>query len=440
MSLKSAITIIAIKERGSRNFARFACSALTIIIITGFLLPFLSSCSQPSLFFEEIIISEDIQKETNIAVIPKNEFDENTKKIFATVKYSRARGSDVWGFKWTNTENNMVVFDKSAAYKESQPDSYFSGIVSSDIYVTDDAQFMYPGTYIVEFYHNGELVKTASFNILKPVMKIREIFTSKEIDENGVPLDISGQFYQDETVYICIRTEYLVSGNSFKAVLKDSSQNVLKDTALLLENDYYEPSYIWFGFEPFSQAYEIKPGSYEVEIYLNDKLSKTAVFEIIEKPPVSFKKGDIYENEPYGFKIVIPDGWVYSEVKEEEAYIIDLSPGKEIPAAFIFIAAAAPPIKPYEDFIKSDAEENAMQNNWILIDSKSRHYNLNNFYPTLEVLFLYRDDSANNYAVAYSITEYKNNAYIFYAIAHEEEYGDAAQIIYFEILNSLEIK
>ena len=98
----------------------------------------MSSCGAPKLSFENIVISEDVKKDTNEPIDPKNEFDISAKQIFASVEYTRYKGSDIWQFKWTYLESGEIALDKGDKYNKDEPNTIFGGIVSSNIYTLDD--------------------------------------------------------------------------------------------------------------------------------------------------------------------------------------------------------------------------------------------------------------------------------------------------------------
>jgi hypothetical protein len=74
-------------------------AALLLILAMQFFLP---ACSPPAMSFGDIVISEDIDKESGAPVGTGNEFDININKIVATVSYSGVKGADKWAFKWIN--------------------------------------------------------------------------------------------------------------------------------------------------------------------------------------------------------------------------------------------------------------------------------------------------------------------------------------------------
>ena len=150
-----------------KNFIKKSTILIIVLIFILGLIPALSSCEQTKLSFENIVMSEDVKKDTNEPINPKNKFDVSTKQIFATVKYIGAKGSDNWQFKWTYLESGDMVLDKEEKFNKDEPNTIFEGIVASNIYTIDD-KLIPAGNYKVEFFNNGVLVNTANFKVNSP--------------------------------------------------------------------------------------------------------------------------------------------------------------------------------------------------------------------------------------------------------------------------------
>jgi hypothetical protein len=252
-----------------------------IIILSVFisgLLPVLLSCSAPETTFNNIIISEDIERYTNIPVNPKNEFDITSSQIFATIKYTGVKGMDSWHFKWININSGETMLDKNGKYNEKQNDKYFDGIVASNIFTTEDTKKIPPGNYKVEFYSNDVLIKSAIFKVNKPAMKILDIALTNKIDDKYAPIGAVAQFAPSDTVYACVKVDYSIIGNNFKVIWKTVDGKVINESEYGITSDYYEPSYIAFDFQ--YNAGIIQPGKYKVEIYLDKNLFNTLDFEV----------------------------------------------------------------------------------------------------------------------------------------------------------------
>jgi hypothetical protein len=410
-----------------------------MLIITAGFCTVLITCGPPKLAFEQIIISKDIKKDTNEPINPKSEFEITSKQIYATIKYTGAKGSDSWQFKWANLDTGEIVLDSTKKYNESQPEAYFQGIIASNIVTTDEAK-IFQGTYKVEYYHNGELKQSSSFKVVKPEIQILEFSTASEIDIKGAPVTKTEQFNINQIVYACVKLDYLVTGNILKAIWKKADDSLIEEEEIEITSDYYEPSYIWFSLELSGGLTPIEPGAHKVEIYLNDNLYDTFDFEVIMEALATFNQGTIFSDNEFGFSIGIPDNWSYQEEKSNDLVSISIIPPEDAPAEFVFMATGAAAIKPYDDFIKQEVEKVAKEKNWTFADLIARDYNLKNGTPTREIMYLYTDSSNKNWAIAYSIIEYKDNAYIYKVIVDDQVYGDIAEAVYYGMLDTLIFK
>jgi hypothetical protein len=150
-----------------KNFIKKSTILLIVLIFILGLIPVWSACAPLKISLENIVISEDVKKETSEPINPKNEFDVNTKQICATVKYTGAKGSDNWQFKWISLDSGEIVVDDRGKYNKDEPDIFFEGTVSS-IYSTTASRVIPSGKYRVEFFSNGVLISTADFKVNKP--------------------------------------------------------------------------------------------------------------------------------------------------------------------------------------------------------------------------------------------------------------------------------
>ncbi len=412
---------------------------IILLLLTG-LSAMLTSCGPPSLAFEPVIISSSIDKDSSEPISPSAEYDINTRQIYATIKYKGVMGQDSWRFKWIYKQTGEIVLDNGDKYNASEPDGYFQGIVTSNIFIATDDKIIPPGNYTIQFYHNGKIKGSADFSVNKPKMTVIDVTLANKIDERGAPVSVIDQFKTSETAYACIKTDYVISGNTFKAFWKDSEGNIINEASIEITEDYYEESYIWFNLELESGTSPVKPGNYSVEILLNNVIVTESDFEVIQGEPVTFEQGITYTNDKFGFAIDIPDGWTYEERPSENMIMIEMTPEKNDAISFAFIAALASPIKPYDEFAKADSESFAEENQWTQIGYQSRDYGLGNGTPVKEVMYLYQDANGNQYVTAYSFIEYNENVYVLYATADYKASGDITEAAYYGILDSLILK
>ena len=424
-----------------KNFIKKSTILITVLIFILGLIPALSSCT-PKLSFENIVISEDVKKDTNEPINPKNEFDISAKQIFATVKYIGTKGSDNWQFKWTYLESGEIVLDKGEKFNKDEPDTIFEGIASSNIYTLDDTKIIPAGNYKVEFFNNGELINTVNFKVNKPKMEIIEVKLANAIDESGVPVTETQQFSPSETVYATVKLNYQVTGNSFKVLWKDSAEKVLSEVNYDIPGDYYKgSSYIWFILQlTGGQVPTVSPGKYKVEIYLNDSLYGTYDFVVLEGSLVSFNQGTIFANDDFAFSIAIPDNWTYTENITDFEAGFNLTPPDNISAYFLFKGAHPEGYKPYKDFSEKDSKDFAKQQGWTYVESAENNPMLKNGTSYKEYAYKYTDKDGGNWVLLYSFIENKSNLYLLIVIVNDDTHGDIAQAAYYGMLDSLTFK
>ncbi|PIU28468.1 MAG: hypothetical protein COT09_04845 [Candidatus Hydromicrobium americanum] len=356
---------------------------MTAALITIFcisLIPISSACT-PKLTFEDIVISSSIEKDTYKPLDTKTEFDISAKHIYATVKYSNTKGGDNWRFKWTNLDTGETVLDKGDQYNKDQKENYFEGILESEIYPLDESAIIPYGDYKVEFYNNGELIKTMTFKVNKPQTKILEVSLANQVDQNNVPVTTTQKFNSNETVYACAKVDYQIIGNTLKAQWKSSTGELLNENKIDLTVDYYSPSYIAFTFQWTTGS--IPEDNYKVEIYLNDNLYGSFDFEVtgeVAEVAVTFDQGNKYSSTDFGFTITIPDNWTCDESKKAEEVGLSIAPpSQNLPVALQFSATnSLGDYSSYEKFADDASAIAAERQGWTFVEKSKNDAVLEN--------------------------------------------------------------
>jgi len=415
---------------------------MTAALITIFcisLIPISSACT-PKLTFEDIVISSSIEEDTYKPLDTKTEFDISAKNIYATVKYSGTKGGDNWRFKWTNLDTGETALDKEDQYDKDQKENYFEGIIESEIYPLDESSIIPYGDYKVEFYNNGELIKTATFKVNKPQMKILEVSLANQVDQNNVPVTTTQEFKSNETVYACVKVDYQIIGNTLKARWKSSTGELLNETKNDLTVDYYSPSYIASTFQ-WTTGF-IPEGNYKVEIYLNDNLYGSFDFEVtseVAEVAVTFDQNNKYSSTDFGFTITIPDNWTYEESKTaEEVGLSIAAPSQNLPVALQFSATnSLGDYSSYEEFADDASAGAAEQQSWTLVEKKKfDEVELKNGTPCKEYGYKYTDNDNNNWVMGYCFAENKGKIYWLLVVTAESNI-DIATAAYTGMLDSL---
>jgi len=418
---------------------RFLVISLSIVVMLG-LIPFATSCA-PELSFGDLVICEDMNQDTFEPVNAKSEFDIEAKKISACIEYFGVKGGDNYRFNWTNTDTVENVLDITKQYFESE-EGYFEGYAASYIDVTGEGGVIPPGNYKVDFYHNGELIKTANFIVEKPEVKILEVSLANQVGEDFAPTNTTQQFSPTEIIYACIRINYFILGNNLKAKWYDSSGNLMVETVADMDEDLYEPMWADFTFE--GEDGYLLPGGYTVEIYLNDNLYNTYDFEVIgtEAGEGIFTQGNTYSNDKYGVLFAVPDDWTYTEVDDTDSLEVNLvAPSEDLPVAFLFMVSSTgdyPPKEQLPEFADEMNSEIAVDNNWELIDIMEEELVSNNGIPYCEFIYTYNDTDNNEWAAVTAFFENAKRLYVLFAIVRSDYY-DVGQPIYYGIIDSLQL-
>jgi len=410
---------------------------LTLAIILSLSLIPISSACTPELVFEDIVISSSVESDTYEPLDAKTEFDASAEHIYATIKYSGVKGSDNWRFKWTNLDTGETVLDKGDQYDKNQKEKYLEGIIESDIYPLDESSIIPSGDYKVEFYNNGEIIKTATFKVNERQVKIIEVSLANELDQNNEPVTITQEFKSNETVYACVKVDYQTTGNTVKAQWKSSTDELLSEVSTDLV-EYSSPSYLIFSFQ--WETGVIPAGNYKVEIYLNDSLYGSFDFEVTEEVAevtVTFDQGNEYSSTDFGFTITIPDNWTYEESKTaQEVGLSIASPSQDIQVGLLFKAVNPAGYSPYETFADNDSASFAEQQSWTFIEKGKNDAVLENGTPCKEYYYNYTDNDNAIWTIGYCFAENKDKLYLLIAIADENN-STIAHDAYVGILNSL---
>ncbi|MBE3114244.1 MAG: hypothetical protein IMZ59_01845 [Actinobacteria bacterium] len=414
---------------------------MTAALITIFcisLIPISSACT-PKLTFEDIVISTGIEEGTNKPLDTKTEFDASAEHIYATIKIFGVKGGDNYRFKWTNLDTGETVLDKGDQYNKDKKENYFEGILGCEIYPLDESAIIPPGDYEVEFYNKGELIKTATFKVNKPQVKILEVSLANQVDQNYEPVTTTQEFKSNETVYACVKVDYQIIGNTLKAQWKSSTGELLNETKFDLPVDIYSPLYIAFLFPPETEV--IPAGSYKVEIYLNDSLYGSFDFEVtseVAEAAVTFDQDNKYSSTDFGFTITIPDNWTYEESKTAEEVDLNISPpSQNLPVGLNFSAAnSLGDYSSYEEFADDASAIAAEQQSWTFVEKSKNDAVLENGTPCKEYYYRYSDNDNNNWVMGYSFAENKGKIYWLFVIA-EESNIDIATAVYMGMLKSL---
>lgn len=424
------------------NLKRFLAISLSMVFILG-LISFTTSCT-PELSFGELVICEDVNQNTLEPINDKSEFDIEVKKISASIEYYGVKGEENYRFNWKNIDTGENVLDKTMQYLKGE-EGYFEGYAASYVNMTGEGGIIPPGNYEVEFYHSGELIKTANFIVKKPEVKIIEVSLANQVDEDFAPINRTQQFSPTDTMYACVKINYFILGNNLKAKWYDNNGNLMVETAADTDEDLYEP--IWAAFSFKGEDGYLLPGAYTVEIYLNDGLYNTYDFEIIEESGAEagediFTQGNTYSNDKYDVLFAVPDDWTYAEIDDADRLEVQMgAPSDDLPVAFLFMVSSTadyPPEEQPPELADVMNSEIAIDNNWELVDIIEEESVSNNGILYHEFMYIYNDPDNNEWATITTFFENNNRLYVLFTIVRSDYY-DIGQPIYYGIIDSLQL-
>ncbi|OFW63935.1 MAG: hypothetical protein A2Z35_03790 [Actinobacteria bacterium RBG_19FT_COMBO_36_27] len=424
------------------NLKRSLVVSLAVVLITG-LISFATSCT-PKLSFGDLTVCEDINQETYEPVGQKDEFDIEVKKIYATIEYYGVKGEDNYRYSWVSLDTGENILDETLKYSEGESD-YFEGYAMSFIGINDEVKVIPPGDYKIEFYHNGELEKTANFEVKKPVIEILEVSLANEVDENSAPVNKTQQFISTEIIYACVKVNYYIAGNNLKAKWYDSNGDLVIETLHTLDVDLFEPS--WIAFSLAAEGRDIPADAYKVEIYLNNNLYDTYDFEVSDARGAEavedyFTRGNIYYNDKYFVSFSVPDDWIYTESENGGLNVTLTEQSGNLPVSFLFLASPSgdyPQSDQYKDYADEISSGIEVESNLKLVDVQEEEKVTGKGIKYHEFIYLYNDSDNNEWAEVMAFSEYNNRLYILFATVMDD-YFDMGESIYLGIMDSLEFK
>jgi hypothetical protein len=237
--------------------------------------PFVIKATEP--VFGKLVISEEIDDETNAPIDPKNEFDIKIYKLWFVIEVSFVKGEDNYSFQFKNEDTGEILLEDVSRYS-SETDGYLSGYCVSGTFKEEGYILLEPGNYCVNFYHNDILIDSAIFKVNKPDIKITSVTLSSEVDENFRPINPTNKFYPWETIWACVMLNYDIKGNAISSKWYYSEGDLLHETENETEFSAVSMPFSIYFPPTFTFLY---PGNYYVEIFLNGKFHDRYDFEVL---------------------------------------------------------------------------------------------------------------------------------------------------------------
>jgi len=310
------------------NFGKIKATGIILILailIIALFYTTLLSCS-PQQVFGELLICSDVDSQTFTPIDIGDEYEIDSPQIVAAIKVSGVRGDDRWRVIWENMDTGIVIADSSDVYSSGRP-SYLEGYLPVILLPEDETSVVAdPGKYLVSYYHNGELIDTASFTVKKPDAQILEVGFYKSIDKEGLQSKKTSTFFQEDEIFAVVKLDYRIMGDNYKIkwYLDDSLHK--EDEYIVKENQYIPGNIIIQLVNEDGQPFPT--GSYKMEILKGEKVEGKYSFDIIgaEYSKEIFSSNNIYTNQEFGFEFQYPDNWSYEEEFSEAGLRANLYP------------------------------------------------------------------------------------------------------------------
>ena len=420
---------------------------LYISIIALLILPVLSltlTGCRSAATFGPVIMCESINNSTLAPEKTNNVFEVTANPIYAVISYKDINKDSSYYFIWTNLETG----DKNVTekYLSSKKEDLASGYLVSVFKAKNTETVLNAGKYMVEFFYNDVQKSKMEFEVKKPIMQLISVDFAKSLKADNSPVEKTDKFDQYDGIHACLKFNYLLKDNTIKVKWYDNSQAMVLESSDEITENSYVPTYIPFGFQ--NKKDFLPFGIYKIEVYLNDSLIKTGNFEVLETDLElsNFEDNYLYENTEFGFSFYIPDKWTYNEINIEDGFVFQLvPPSEDIEIGFLFMARKGVTTSTTDfykrvagDMAKSFiAEKNLTEIN-VTDSEKVSDKNLNYYV----IIKYYKDSYGVQWIVPFCFFPNPKNddLFIVYGIANGTLFGQDADAIFKNIVNTLEIK
>jgi len=318
---------LILKKPGNRSPAKIRNVFIIAAVICCIILSSQIVACAPEQVFSELIICREVNSITFEPDDACDNFDIKVAQIFAAVEVSGVKAEDKWRFTWKNLGTGEVIADSTNVYS-TQITGFIEGFFSNKLVPNGNGNIIAePGDYSVSFYHNGELKSTGEFKINRPSVEILEVSFSKNIDEQGNPLEESKEFFQRDTIFAAIKVSYKIEGEQFSIKWFKGEDELLEEESFVVDKNLYAPGYV--VFQLINEDGKALPiDIYRVEILHEDEIVSEYYFDIIpeEFSLELFSDGLKYINDDHLLEFDYPDNWSFTEEEIESGLKVQFAP------------------------------------------------------------------------------------------------------------------
>jgi hypothetical protein len=346
-------------------------------------------------------------------------------------------------FTLKDEATGTILNDMTDKYSKKEK-GFVAGNFYAEFEKAEDSDYLFPpGKYVVDFYHNGELIDSAGFKVNAPEVKIIDVTLANEVNQDYEPISVTNEFMPADIFHASVKLNNRVTGNTVSATWYKGDGEYIDSADYEITEDYYKESYIDFNLSPVETW---PPGNYYIEIYLNDSIYGKYDFSVTgaeagetadeaSVTEITFNQNNIYANDIYQFAILYPDGWAPEESTDEVGLSVLLWPpddNVEVSMWIGFIVEGN--FQP--DQLEALADEIAVSGiGMTQIDKVSDSGELLGF-PYEEYDYLLKDEDGTEYEAMCLMIKKEGDLFIFFGI-NTMAFDETAYNAYVTMLQSL---
>lgn len=431
------------KVPGSKSSIKIRYICIAAVMVCSIILSSQIVSCAPEQVFGELIVCREVESQTSEPKTIGDVFDLETKQIFATIKFYGVRAEDTWRFTWKNQDTGEVIADSTNIYSTTDT-GFLEGYLSYELLPNGNGFIIAePGKYSVSFYHNGEIAGCSEFKINEPEVEILEVIFSKEIGDQGNPVQSSEVFLQKDTIYATVKVNYKIKGDKFGIKWFKGEDDYLEGTDFTIEENLYMPGYLVFKLINIDQK-PLAIDKYKVEVFYQDNVLDHYYFEVVaeEFSEDIFSGGLAYRNQDFSFQLDYPDQWTCSEEEIESGLKVQFDPEAEEKTITIRVWSLKEGYSPegegYSDFADGLLYEHVDNKEEDEIEKEENQLSVGGL-ETYEVKYTYHKEDDPDWCIAFYFIKFDDMLYLFMRYSNLD-YLDYAQKILDRMMGSLQFE
>ena len=415
---------------------------VTAIICCIILSSQIVSCA-PEQVFSELIICREVDSNNFEPVDVCDNFDIEVDEVFAAVEVSGVKAEDKWRFTWKNLNTGEVIADSTNIYS-SEATGYIEGFFSNKLVPNGNGNIIAePGDYLVNFYHNGELKATGEFKINRPSVEILEVSLSKEVDEQGNPVEDNTEFLQRDTIFAAIKLSYKIEGEQFSIKWFKGEDELLEEESFIVDENLYTPGYI--VFQLINEDGKALPiDMYRVEVLHEGEIAGEYYFDIVpeEFSLDLFSDGSKYINNDHLLEVDYPDSWSFVEEEIESGLKVRFTPEETEKNIIVNIWALEKKYSPeedgYIDFADNLLDQEAIPEGENRVERTDEHKTIGDI-EVFEIEYRNNEEGDSAWCITFNFLKNDDMLYLFMRLSGLD-YLDYAQKILDRMMGSLKFE